>query len=53
MFDFERNKRFGGKEIVVSEDCGVVSLQTWLLCMIRFPAFKFLALYRVSEVTLP
>lgn len=26
VFDFEKNKRSGSKELVVSEDCAVVSL---------------------------
>lgn len=25
LFDFEKNKRSGSKELIVSEDCGVVS----------------------------
>jgi hypothetical protein len=50
VFDFEKNKRSGAKELVVSEDCGVVGLQAWLLRMIWLLAFKLVAL-RVSEVT--
>jgi len=34
VFDFEKNKRSGSKELVVSEDCGVVSLLSWLLRMV-------------------
>jgi len=34
VFDFEKNKRSGSKELVVSEDCGVVSLLSWLPRMI-------------------
>lgn len=52
VFDFEINKRSGSKELVVSEDCGVVSLLYLLLQMTQF-RYEVVAYERVPEVRIP